>query len=74
MKITESEFRRLHFKSRTLDRVCRILWPEDSRPKPAIECVLAIEEAIGAYRPEPEQGVSIVKMLRPMQDVIDKLR
>lgn len=74
MKISESEFRRLHFKSRTLDKVCRAIWPENKRPLPAVETLLLVEDAIGDYRPGPQAGVSGVNMLRASQDALDKAK
>jgi hypothetical protein len=73
MKITEKEFRRLHFKSRALDRVCRILWPDGKTPSSADDYVIVddIENTIGDYRPGPQEGPSAVEML---QDAIDKIR
>ncbi len=61
MKISESDFRRLHWKSRKLDDICRIIWPDvpllDSRPEQHYEQVQAIEGVIGEYRPGPLRTV-----------------
>ena len=57
MKISESDFRRLHWKSRKLDEVCRIIFPDAGdviRGKRSAEGrVELIAEAIGEYRPGP---------------------
>jgi len=80
VKITEKEFRRLHFRGRVLDRICLILWPNGQRPKAAIDCVLAIEDAIGDYRPGPEFiGPEFLReraerILSARQDEIDRRR
>ncbi len=62
MKISESDFRRLHWKSRKLDEVCRILWPDGERPSlpssVADEVIVdSIENLIGEYRPGPLRTV-----------------
>lgn len=57
MEISESDFRRLHWKSRKLDEVCRIIWPENARPASAIETLLTVEGVIGEYRPGPLRTV-----------------
>ncbi len=60
MKIGESDFRRLHWKSRKLDEVCRLLWPTSDQDAPAIgdqRMVDAIADAIGEYRPGPLRTV-----------------
>lgn len=68
MKITESEFRRLHFKSRALDRVCRILWPADGRNDIPSEMVRDAREAIGGYRPENPHQVVTYSMRIDLKD------
>ena len=56
MKISESDFRRLHWKSRKLDEVCRIIWPEADEQGIGAT-VYRIANVIGEYRPGPLRTV-----------------
>ncbi len=57
MKISESDFRRLHWKSRKLDEVCRILFDGYATVNSPQSVVREVSNVVGEYRPGPLRTV-----------------